>query len=340
MTENRQVVLARRPEAAIDDSTFALADGAMPAVAVGAALVRNLWLSIDPAQRAFLHASPTWGKPVAIGGVVPGMAVGEVVASRAPELPVGRLVSGWFGWQDFAVTTPRQLGPLGFVPPGVEPPVALSVLGLTGLTGYFGVVEVGRPRVGQTMVVSAAAGATGSVAGQVARLSGCSVIGIAGGAAKCRWVTDVGRFDAVIDRSTDDVGARLRELLPGGVELYFDNVGGPILDAVLGHLAYDATVIACGAVSSGYVDDGLLPPGPRNYVKLAGKSARMEGFTVGDFADRHGVAVDRLRGWLDDGEIQAVHDVLDGLELAPAALRRVLDGHNVGKQLVRVADRA
>jgi NADPH-dependent curcumin reductase CurA len=335
---NRQVVIANRPTGLVEESNFEMRSGEIPIPPEGKALVRILWLSLDPAQRTFLSEAPPWGPPLAIGDVMRGNTVAEVIDSRTTDLPVGSLVEGWFGWQDYAVISPRQLGAVGRVPAGVSPADALSVIGITGLTAYFGVIGVGRPQPGQTMVVSAAGGATGSIAGQVARLVGCRVIGIAGGASKCRWVKEVAGFDEAIDYRSEDVGERLRNLVPGGVELFFDNVGGDVLDAVLGHLAYNATIIVCGSVSSGYREDADLPPGPRNYVKLSGKSARMEGFTLVDFADQFGDGVAQLRAWRDAGELHQAHDVIEGLEHAPRGLRRLFDGENLGKGLIKVSD--
>lgn len=335
---NRQIVLARRPETVVDETTFELREAPIPAPTDGRALVRNLYLSLDPAQRAFLNAAPAWGPPMSPGDVMRGVAIAQVIESRHPDFAVGELVEGWFGWQDYAVVGPRQLGPIGHVPADVAPADALSVLGLTGLTAYFGVIEVGRPRAGQTMLVSAAAGATGSVAGQVARVLGCRVIGIAGGPEKCAWLVEEARFDATIDHRHDDVPGRLRELMPDGVELFFDNVGGDLLDTVLGHLAYDATIVVCGSVSSGYTDSDRLPPGPRNYVQLSARSARMEGYTLNDFTDRFDAGLAELRRWLDAGELRRAHDVLDGIEQAPAGLRRLFEGANLGKAMVRIAD--
>lgn len=334
---NRQLVLRRRPQGIVGPEHFELRTASVPEPAEGQALVRIELLSLDPAQRSFLNEHPPWGPPMEIGDVMRGDAVARVVRSRSDAFCEGELVEGWFGWQDYAVIGKRDLGPIGRVPDGTAPEDALSALGLTGLTAYFGVIEVGRPRSGQTMVVSAAAGATGSVAGQVAKALGCRVIGIAGGERKCRWLLETAGFDAAIDHRAEDVGARLRALCPDGVELFFDNVGGTVLDHVLGHLAYDATIVVCGSVSSGYTEDEHLPPGPRNYVKLSGRSARMEGFTLGDFSERLADGRRQLAAWLADGVLHRAHDVMDGLEQAPEGLRRIFRGENLGKAMVRIA---
>jgi NADPH-dependent curcumin reductase len=206
---------------------------------------------------------------------------------------------------------------------------------MNGVTAYFGLLDVGRARAGETVVVSGAAGATGSIAGQIAKVIGCRVIGIAGGAEKCRWVREVAGFDAVIDYKAERVGARLRELCPAGIDVYFDNVGGEILDAALARLALRGRVVLCGAIA-GY-DTASPLPGPRNYVNLIVQRGRMEGFIVLDYFDRAQEAVTALAGWMAEGRLKDQVDVMDGLENAPAALRRLFDGSNRGKQLVRVA---
>jgi NADPH-dependent curcumin reductase CurA len=212
----------------------------------------------------------------------------------------------------------------------------MSALGLTGITAYFGLVEVGRPRAGETVVVSGAAGATGSVVGQIARILGCRVVGIAGGPEKCRYLLHELGFDAAIDYRSEDVAARLHETCPDGVHVYFDNVGGDLLDAALAELAMRGRVVLCGAIAR--YNDVKPKPGPRNYLNLLLKRGRMEGFIVLDFMPRAAVAVEALAGWLREGKLKDRVDVMDGLENAPAALARLFKGENQGKQLVRVAD--
>jgi NADPH-dependent curcumin reductase CurA len=336
--QNRQVVVVSRPRGLVGPEHFEVRLGPVPQPSDGQFLVRTLLLSIDPAQRAFLNETPTYGSVVRIGHTMWGDAVGEVVETRNRDFAVGDLVEGWLGWQDFAVIDERRLGVIGRLPPGLAAADALGGLGLTGLTAYFGLLEIGRPRKGETVVVSAAAGATGSVAAQIARLKGCTVIGIAGGARKCRWLSDVAHLDHTIDYKSEDVGARLRELAPDGVDVYFDNVGGSILDAVLAQLALHARVVLCGGVSSGYASDEALPAGPKNYVKLPIKRARMEGFVVGDYAEDFAAALVDLRAWRATGLLVCASDIEDGLENAPRALRRLFEGGNLGKQLVRVAE--
>ena len=331
---NRQWLLARRPKGPVSAEDFRWAVTAAPEPAEGEALVRTLYLSIDPTQRGWM-AVDTYMPAVRIGEPMRSIAVGEVVASRHPALRPGQIVQGLFGWQDYALAragTPAAATP---IVPGVPIETAMSALGLTGLTAYFGLLEIGRPKKGEAVVVSAAAGATGSVVGQIARLVGCKVIGIAGGPEKCRRLVESLGFDAAIDYRSEDVAARLRETCPAGVDVYFDNVGGAILDAALANLAMRGRVVVCGAIAS--YNDPAGPPGPRNYLNLIIKRGRMEGFLVMDFAPRFPEAVARLAEWLREGQLKDEVDVVDGLENAPAALARIFTGANRGKQLVRVA---
>jgi hypothetical protein len=257
-----------------------------------------------------------------------------VVESRHPEFHGGDLVQGMFGWQDYVVANGDAARKL---PAGIDPQTALSVLGGTGLTAYFGMHDIGRPAPGETVVVSGAAGATGSIAGQVARLMGAErVIGIAGGPEKCRWLTEEAKYSAAIDYKSEDVGARLSDLAPNGIDVYFDNVGGEILDACLARIAFKGRVVLCGAISSGYGLD--LGPGPRNYFQLVIRSARMEGFIVVNYLSRREEGVAALRRWIDAGELAWRVDVDEGLENAPATLAGLFAGKNFGKQLLKIAE--
>jgi NADPH-dependent curcumin reductase CurA len=335
---NRQVVLIERPSGMVEESNFELRVGPMPTVKPGTFLVRNLYLSMDPAQRAFFNESGAYGGSVGIGEAVWGPAVGQVVDSLCEGYEPGDLVEGWFGWQDYAVSNGRSAGAFGKLPKNVSPTDALGVLGLTALTGYCGLKGIGHPQPGDIVAVSGAAGATGLVAAQTARLSGATVIGIAGGPDKCRWLREKARLHFTIDYKNEDVAERLFELAPGGINVFFDNVGGDILDAVLGNLAERARVIICGGISSGYMADADLPPGPRNIVKICIKRARIEGFVVTDFQAQFPEALDQLQRWVAEGELAYNVDILEGLEHAPAGLRRLFEGKNLGKQLVKIAD--
>ena len=332
---NRQWTLARRPQGMVQLEDFRLVEGPVPAPADGEVLVRNLLLSCDPTQRGWM-AADTYLPAVRIGEVMRSIAGGVVVESRHPGFRPGQLVTGMFGWQDWAIARPGTASAPGPVPPGVPLETALSIMGLTGITAYFGLLEVGRPQPGETVVVSGAAGATGSAVGQLARIKGCRVIGIAGGPEKCRLLTEELGFDAAIDYRSEDVAARLAALCPKGIDVFFDNVGGEILDAALARLAMRGRVVLCGAISR-YSDDRPAP-GPSNYLNLLTRRGRMEGFIVIDYLPRAAEAVGALAGWLREGKLKDRIDVQEGFERAPAALARLFTGENRGKQLVKIGD--
>jgi NADPH-dependent curcumin reductase len=331
---NRRWLLAERPTGMVEDRNFRWSEEPAPeAVAEGEILVRNLYLSCDPTQRGWM-ARDTYLPAIPVGDVIRALAAGRVEQSRSPDYAVGDLVSGVFGWQDYAVV--RASDRPAKLPPGVPLPLAMGALGMTGLTAYFGLLDVGRPSPGETVVVSGAAGATGSIAGQIARLKGCRAIGIAGGRDKCEWLVREAKFDAAIDYKADDVAARLRELCPKGIDVYFDNVGGELLDLALARLAMRGRVVLCGAIAQ--YNDAEPPPGPKNYLSLLMQRGRMEGFIVLDYLPRAHEAVAALAGWVGAGEIVDRVDVVEGLEKAPGALRRLFVGQNLGKQLVKIAD--
>jgi len=334
---NRRLVLRRRPKAgaAIDDADFALETAPLPEPGEGELLVRVCWLGFDPAQRGWLDDAPSYLPPVEIGAVIRASAVGQVVASRNPAFPAGALVSGMFGWQEHALSDGTGL--VRRVPDDVPPTAALGVLGTPGLAAYFGMLSVGQPQAGDVVLISAAAGATGSVAGQLAKLAGARTIGIAGGPEKCRWVTEVAGFDAVIDYKREDVATRIGALAPDGLDIYYDNVGGAILDAALGHLAVGARVVLCGAISTRFAV-GVEPPGIKNLPALIIKRARMEGVVIVDYQDRFDEARTQLADWLRAGKLLTADDVQHGdLEQAPGTLRRLFEGRNLGKQLLQIA---
>ncbi|MBD0424496.1 NADP-dependent oxidoreductase [Streptomyces sp. TRM S81-3] len=332
---NRQWVLARRPRGELTRDCFELRTSPRPAPGAKEVLVRVHWLGIDPTQRGWLNAGPNYRSPIALGEVIRGAGVGEVVESDDPSLPAGTWVYGELGWQDYAVGTGGGLFGVNPVPPGIEPRMMLGLFGTTGLTAYFGMVDVGRPEAGDTVVVSAAAGATGSVAAQIARALGSRVIGIAGGERKCRWAVEVAGMDACIDHTSADVAAELARLAPDGIDVYFDNVGGVLLEAALANLALRARIVVCGGISSGY--DGDDPArGPRNHLQIGLRRARMEGFVFLDHVDRFPEALGRLAAWSASGDIVLEESVAEGLEQAPSALAGLFHGRNLGKQLVRV----
>jgi NADPH-dependent curcumin reductase CurA len=333
---NRQWRLAERPTGVIEDRHFKWTEEPVADVQVdGEILVRNLYLSLDPTQRGWISRD-TYLPAVAIGDVVRSGAVGRVEQSRSADFAVGDLVQGLFGWQDYARVQTKGAAAPTKVPQGVPIPLAMSALGLTGVTAYFGLLDVARPIAGETVVVSGAAGATGSVVGQIARIKGCRSIGIAGGKAKCEWLVQEARFDAAVDYKTEDVGVRLRELCPKGIDVYFDNVGGDLLDIALAQLAMRGRVVLCGAIAT--YNDAELRPGPRHYLNLLLKRGRMEGFLVLDYMKRAPEAVMELFGWVQAGTIVNRVDVQAGLENAPRALRRLFSGDNLGKQLLKIAE--
>ena len=337
MDRNRQWLLARRPTGQIVRTDFTwVEDGPMPALADGEVRVRTLCLSVDPTQRGWISMD-TYLPAVKIGEVVRSFAAGRIVESRNPRFAVGDLVQGLFGWQDFVVTSPGRPATPSPLVPGVSIETALSILGLTGITAYFGLLDVGRPQPGETVVVSGAAGATGSAVGQIARIKGCTTVGIAGGADKCRYVVDELGFDVAIDYKAEDVAVRLKEACPRGIDVYFDNVGGAILDAALANLAMRGRVVLCGAIAR-YNQGQKEMVGPRNYLNLLLRRGRMEGFIVLDYMPRAAEAVAALSAWIKEGRIKDRVDVAHGLESAPETLARLFRGDNQGKQLLRIAD--
>jgi len=328
--ENRQWRLSRRPVGMVRERDFALATAPIPALGDGQILVRNRVLAFEPAMRGWIDDRPSYLPPVPLGDVMRGMTAGEVVESRLDGFAPGDGVTGMFGWQEYAVgdAGARKL------PPGSDPKLALSVLGITGITAYFGLLEIGQLREGDTVVVSGAAGATGSVVGQIAKRKGCRAVGIAGGEEKCGWLTREAHFDAAIDYKSEDVGARLDALCPEGIDVFFDNVGGDVLDAALARIARGARVVICGSISRYNATEP--PPGPRNYYQLVQKRARMEGFVILDFLARSAEATADLAGWVQDRSIAWRADVQRGFENAPKTLLRLYRGANVGKQLLEI----
>jgi len=335
-TINRQWVLSSRPSGLVKESNFAWREVPVPTPQDGQILVRNLYLSFDPAMRGWMDDRPSYIPPVAIGEVMRAASVAQVVESKSPDFKSGEFVQGAFGWQDFAVVDGKGPLPPSKLPPGVPLTWALGVLGFTGLTAYFGLLDLGKPAPGETVVVSGAAGATGAVAAQIAKLKGCRVIGIAGGPEKCSWLLKQAGLDAAIDYKAGNVGARLRELCPRSINVFFDNVGGEILDAVLTQIATRARIVLCGGIS-GY-NANELPLGPRNYLNLVIQRGRMEGFIVFDYAARFREAIRELEGWVASGKIKHEEDVRVGLENAPQTLLRLFAGKNLGKQLLKVSD--
>jgi NADPH-dependent curcumin reductase len=331
MTTNRQWRLARRPSGHVDVDNFDLVEEPAPQPGDGEALVRVRYLSMDPTIRGWLERD-TYLPKIEEGAVIRGLGVGEVVASRSARYSEGALVSGLTGWQEWAIADERR-NRLQVLPDGTDPADAVGLFGPTGMAAYFGLLEVGRPSEGDTVLVSGAAGATGSVAGQIAKLHGCRVIGTAGGDEKCGIVVDEYGFDACLNYRSEDLRAQVRRACPDGIDVFFDNVGGKVLEAALDNLALRARVVICGAISQ---YDGTPPRGPRNYMQLVIRRARMEGFLVFDHAARYPDAIADLARWVADGRLRQRLDVVDGFEHVPTAFLRLFTGDNIGKNAVRL----
>lgn len=335
---NRQWLLARRPHGQVLETDFTYREAPLPEpdLAAGELLVRNLMFSFDPAMRGWMDDRPSYLPPVDIGAPMRAGAIAQVVRSGNPNYPVGTLVQGLFGWQDYVVVNRAGELPPNKVPPGVAPEVALGVLGGASLTAYFGLLDVGALKDGDVVLVSGAAGAVGSVVAQIARIKGCRTVGIAGGAEKCRWLLDECGLDAVIDYRSEAIGERLAALCPEGVDVFFDNVGGETLEAAIDHMAVHGRIVLCGAIS-GY-NDAEPAPGPRNLFRLITQRVRMEGFVMIDFMDRIGEAFGYLAGWVMGGQIKHREDIQQGFENIPKTFLRLFTGANQGKQLLKLAE--
>jgi len=332
-TTNRRVVLRRRPEGLLAAADVELQEGvAVPVPAEGEALLELEWIGIDATVRTWLSKAEGYLPAVEIGEPVRASGIGRVVATRSERFPLGHMVYALPGWQRYGIVRDDPLAtPLG---EGVDAPALLALYGATGLTAYVGMIDIGQIQEGETVVVSAAAGATGSLAAQIAKIKGCRVIGICGRDDKARWLLDDLGLDGAINHRTDDMRARLRELCPDRVDVYFDNVGGPILDAVLDRLAMHARVVLCGAIAI-YNERGR-PPGPSNYFQLINRRARMQGFLSLDHWDRSGEVASTLGGWAAEGKLKYRTQVYEGLESAVDALNALFTGDNIGKTVIRV----
>ncbi len=330
---NRQVTLAARPSGFPAESDFALVESEVPQPGPGEVLVQIEWASVDPYQRGRMSTARSYAKPVELGEVMTSQSAGEVVESNDPRFSPGDKVVGQLGWQEYAVA---RAGTLRQVPDGIPLQWSLHVLGTNGLTAYFGLFDVGEPRPGDTVVVSAAAGGVGQVVGQLAKIAGCRAVGIAGGPEKAHDLTETFGYDAGVDYKADGFGDALKAACPDGVDVYFDNVGGAVSSAAYGRLNVGARIAVCGQVSQ----YNLERPEPTFHPGLLIVfRARMQGFLVSDYAPRFGEAIPRLAHWLGEGRIKHTEDVVEGIENAPAAFLGMLRGENRGKQLVRVTRR-
>lgn len=332
---NRQWRLKSRPVGMVSRENFQWTEEPVPPLKDGEFLVRNLYLSFDPTQRAWM-AQDTYLPAIPIGDVMRAGATGQVIESKHPDYKPGEFVSGGLGWQDYCIADGKGPLPVQKVPPGIPLPMSMSVVGLTGLTAYFGMLRVGQPKAGETVVVSGAAGATGSVAAQIAKIKGARVIGIAGGKDKCDWLLKEAKLDAVIDYKHEDVDARTKELCPKGVNVYFDNVGGEILDVMLANLALNGRIVLCGGISQ--YNNAEPAPGPKNYLNLVVMRGKMEGFLILDYAKDFVPAAMEIVQWVAQGKLKYQVDIQQGLEHAPETFQRIFTGQNHGKQLLKIAD--
>ena len=336
MTEgvNRQWTLASRPDGYPAVKNFALVESPIEDPGPGEVLVQSKWQSLDPYMRGRMAAARSYTAPVDIGGVMQGTVVGRVVESRAAGFSTGDIVEAGIGWQEYGVIRGERARKVDSSLAPVS--TALGVLGMPGLTAYFGLLDVGQAKPGDAVVVSAASGAVGAVVGQIALLMGCRVVGTAGTDEKVAYVVDELGFDAGINYKTEDVDAALRSACPDGVDVYFDNVGGEVTDVVLSQIRYKARVVICGQISQYNLAEADY--GPRNLRYLLTNQARMEGFLVFNFADRYEEARARLAGWVKDGAIKYREDVIEGFENAPQAFIGLMHGANFGKLLIKVAE--
>ena len=332
MPASRQWLLNGHPRArqiAADDFRLVTVD--VPGPADGQILLRTRYLGFDPAQKGWMENIADYVAPMAIGDVMRGSGISEVIESRHPGFAPGDMVAGSTGWTEWHVSDGTGLTPCD---PALAPTAMLSVLGTTGVTAWCGLFKIGKPLPGDTVVVSGAAGATGSIVGQLARIAGCRVVGIAGGADKCAWLVEEAGYDAAIDYKAGDVRRQLREHCPGGIDVIFDNVGGAILNDMLGEIATGARVVICGGISR--YETGSLPAGPQNYFNLVFRRGTMSGFIVLDWAAEFPAIRKRLAGFANDGRLAWREDIQHGFENAPATLGRLFTGDNRGKQLLEL----
>ncbi|HEX8456725.1 MAG TPA: NADP-dependent oxidoreductase [Pyrinomonadaceae bacterium] len=338
---NKKIILAARPAAGMPTvDHFRVVDAEMPRLAEGEVLVKTLYLSVDPYMRGRMNEGRSYVEPFELNEAITGGVIGEVIETRAENFAVGDIVAGFLSWQLYQAVTGVRTGATSLVkvdPRRAPITTALGVLGMPGLTAYFGLLDIGRPAAGETIVVSGAAGAVGLIVCQIARLKGCRVVAIAGSDEKNRYLTDELGADAAINyKTTGDLTAALREACPGGVDVYFDNVGGTISDSVLAHINHGARICICGQISLYNLERPDV--GPRPQPVLLVKSASMQGFIISDYAARFPEALGQLGRWLAEGQLKQVESVVEGFENAPRAFLGLFAGENLGKQLVKVSD--
>ena len=332
---NRQYLLAHRPIGALQENDFKWQEVPAPVPGSGQVLVRNIYLSLDPANRGWINDVPTYRPPVGLGEPMAGFTIGRVAASNREDLAVGDLVEGDGGWQDYALFGPNE--PLTKLPAGEDLIARMSVRGITGLTAYWGLLDIGKPVSGETVLVSAAAGAVGMIVGQIAKIKGCHVVGVAGTDEKCRWIVDDLGFDSAINYKNENVSKALGQHCPKGIDIYFDNTGGEILQAALFRMNRGGRMVCCGVVSQYDTSNPL--PGPHGMPGLlVVRRLRMEGFIVLDYEGRRNEADRDLETWVADGHLKYKVDIIDGLENAPRGLIGLLKGENTGKRMIKVSE--
>ncbi|MBD63212.1 MAG: NADP-dependent oxidoreductase [Gammaproteobacteria bacterium] len=332
--KNKKWVLKERPKGLVKNSDFELITEKLTEIKSGEILLENIYLSFDPTQRGWLNDEPGYLPPIQIDEVVRSGGIGRVIKSKNLEYKEGELVFGLVGWQTHCVTKATADDRFRVIPEILPIPTMLNVLGSTGITAYYGLVELGNPRAEETVLVSGAAGATGSVVVQIAKLKGCNVIGIAGGEEKCKWLKEIGADD-VIDYKNSNVNTELLKLAKNGIDIYFDNVGGEILESVLNLININARILLCGGISSGY-DGTSIPDGPKNLFSLIIKRATMQGFLVLDYLPKSEKAIEEIAMWVIEGKIKHREDIQEGIENCPQTLNRLFTGENRGKQLLKI----
>lgn len=331
---NKQLLFVKRPVGEVDASTWTLETNPIPEIEDGQLLIKQHYISLDPAMRGWMNNSKSYIEPMTIGSVMRAGSVGEVIASKNPKFKVGEYLAGTGGVQQYTATDGKGYYP---VDPKMAPlPTYIGTLGMPGMTAYFGITEVGKIKEDDTVLVSGAAGAVGSVVGQVAKIKGCKVVGIAGGAEKCAYVVDELGFDACIDYKNENVASRFKEECPKGIDVYFDNVGGEILDIALSRLKMHARIVICGAISQ--YNNKTAIKGPSNYLALLVSRATMQGMVVFDYADRYKEGAMRLGQWMAQGKLKTREDIYEGIENFPETFQRLFTGDKMGKLVLKVIE--
>ena len=335
-TTNRQVLLKSRPDGIPQAENFEITEAPIPEIQKGWVLIRNIYLSVEPAMRGWVSAVANYSEPVPIGGVMRAFATGRVEQSGHPDFAPGEFVTGMFGWQDYALVEPQTIQRK--VDPSLPISTSLGILGLNGLTAYFALLEVGQPKSGDTVVVSSAAGAVGSCVGQIAKIKGCRTIGITSSVDKAEICSDEFGYDAVVNYNSDDVDRSIDQLCPDGVDVYYDNTGGSISDAVLQHVSVGARIVICGTASVPSWDPPPLAPRVERIILV--RRARMQGFLVFDYADRYDEALPILADWIKSGKLRYREEITDGIESAPGSIASLYRSENMGKRLIRISSEA